>query len=73
MQWFRVELLQIGKKLSLAGNETDAQAILRITTALLKNGDRLNGYVEEVKSGLIVRVQPHSKEVLALKNDRSLE
>lgn len=66
LQWFRLELLRIGEDLSLLG-AIDAQAVLRISTALLKNATRLDAYVEEVKAGWIIRVQPYTKEALALR------
>ncbi|WP_241802251.1 hypothetical protein [Pseudomonas corrugata] len=69
LQWFRLELLRIGEDLSLLGKEIDAQAMLRISTTLLKNATRLDDYVEEVKAGWITRVQPYTEEALILRKD----
>lgn len=56
-KWSAVELMRIAERLSLAGNEADAQAILRMITVFQAGEDRLMGYAEEVSDGRITRVK----------------
>ena len=58
LKWSAVELMRIAERLSLAGNEADAQAVLRICTVFHDGEDRLVRYVEEVKAGQIDRSKP---------------
>lgn len=58
LKWSAVELMRIAERLSLAGNEADAQAVLRMCTVFHADEDRLAGYAEEVKAGRILRAQP---------------
>lgn len=46
---------RIAERLSLAGNEADAQAVLKMCTVFHADEDRLAGYADEVKAGQIVR------------------
>lgn len=55
LKWSAVELLRIAERLSLAGNEADAQAVIRICVVMQAGEDRLAGYADEVKAGGIVR------------------
>ncbi|MBH3360478.1 hypothetical protein [Pseudomonas guariconensis] len=55
LKWSAVELMRIAVRLSEAGNEADAQAVLRICQVMQAGEDRLNGYGEEVKAGRIQR------------------
>lgn len=55
LKWSAVELMRIAERLSLAGNEVDAQAVLRLCTVFHADEDRLTGYADEVKAGRIVR------------------
>lgn len=55
LKWSAVELMRIAERLSLAGNEADAQAVLRMCNVFHADEDRLAGYAEEVKAGRIVR------------------
>lgn len=55
LKWSAVELMRIAERLSLAGNEADAQAVLKMCTVLHADEDRLAGYADEVKAGRIVR------------------
>jgi len=55
MKWFAVDLLRIAERLNLAGNEVDAQAVMRITMTFVGNEERLNAYADEVKLGFIKR------------------
>ena len=55
LKWSAVELMRIAERLSLAGNEADAQAVLRLCTVFHSDEDRLAGYADEVKAGSIVR------------------
>lgn len=55
LKWSAVELMRIAERLSLAGNEADAQAVLKMCTVLQADEDRLTGYADEVKLGAIIR------------------
>lgn len=54
LKWSAVELMRIAARLSEAGNEHDAQAVIRICQVMQAGEDRLVGYREEVKVGRIV-------------------
>ena len=43
--------------MSQAGNEADAQAVLRMCTVFHGDEDRLAGYADEVKTGVIARAK----------------
>ena len=58
LKWSAVELMRIAERLSLAGNEADAQAVLRMCNVFHADEDRLAGYAEEMKAGRILRAQP---------------
>lgn len=53
LKWPAVELMRIAERLSLTGNEADAQAVLRMCTVFHADEDRLTAYADEVKAGLI--------------------
>lgn len=55
LKWSAVELMRIAERLSLASNEPDAQAIMRMITIFHNDEDRLTAYTDEVKMGRIVR------------------
>lgn len=55
LKWSAVELMRIAERLSLAGNEADAQAVLKMCTVFHADEDRLTGYAEEVKSSRVTR------------------
>jgi len=55
LKWSAVELMRIAERASLAGNEGDAQALLKMCTVFQADEDRLTAYAEEVKAGRIVR------------------
>lgn len=57
LKWSAVELMRIAERLSLAGNEADAQAVLKMCTMLQADEDRLTGYADEVKAGQIIRTK----------------
>ncbi|WP_395598583.1 hypothetical protein AB4P95_05440 [Pseudomonas sp. A1437] len=57
LKWSAVELMRIAERLSLAGNEADAQAVLRMCTVFHDGEDRLVGYAAEVEIGLVTRVK----------------
>lgn len=57
LKWSSVELMRIAERLSQGGNESDAQAVLRICRLMQDGEDRLVGYGEEVKAGRIERVK----------------
>ncbi|BCS45181.1 hypothetical protein ALQ89_00486 [Pseudomonas amygdali pv. tabaci] len=52
-----MDLLRIVERLILAGNEPDAQAILKMIILFQADEDKLAGYVDEVKAGMIIRKQ----------------
>lgn len=54
LKWSAVELLRVAERLSLAGNEPDAQAVLRMCQIFQADEDRLTAYADEVKAGRIV-------------------
>ena len=54
-KWSAVELMRIAERLSLAGDEADAQAVLRMCLVFHAGEDKLTGYAYEVKAGMIVR------------------
>lgn len=58
LKWSAVELMRIAERLSLAGNEADAQAVLKMCTVLHDGEDRLVRYADEVKAGRIIRSKP---------------
>lgn len=55
LKWSAVELMRVAERLSLAGNEPDAQAVLRMCTVFHADEDRLAAYAGEVTGGRIVR------------------
>ena len=58
LKWSAVELMRIAERLSLAGNEADAQAVLRMCNVFHADEDRLAGYADEVKARQISRSKP---------------
>lgn len=55
LKWSAVELMRIAERLSLAGSEAEAQAVLKMCVVFHAGEDKLAGYADEVKSGRIVR------------------
>ena len=55
LKWSAVELMRIAVRLSEAGNEADAQAILKMCGVFHDGEDKLAGYADEVKSERIIR------------------
>ncbi len=55
LKWSAVELMRIAERLSLAGNEADAQAVLKMCTVFHADEDKLAGYADEVEAGQISR------------------
>lgn len=55
LKWSAVELMRIAERLSLAGNEADAQAVLKMCTVFHADEDRLTRHTEDVKAGKILR------------------
>ena len=55
LKWSAVELMRVAERLSQAGNEADAQAVLRMCAVLHADEDRLTAYASEVGVGKIVR------------------
>ncbi|MBK3465843.1 hypothetical protein [Pseudomonas sp. MF6776] len=58
LKWSAVELMRIAERLSLAGNEADAQAVIRICVVMQAGEDRLAGYADEVRDQRITRAKP---------------
>jgi hypothetical protein len=61
LKWSAVELMRIAERLSLAGNEADAQAVLKMCTVFHADEDRLAGYADEVKAARIIRAAEQKK------------
>jgi hypothetical protein len=57
LKWSAVELARIADRLSQAGNEADAQAVLRMCRIFHDGEERLVGYAEETNIGHIVRAK----------------
>lgn len=57
LKWSAVELKRIAERISLTGNDADAQAVLRMCRIFQDGEERLTGYAEETHLGLIVRVK----------------
>ncbi|MDU8575232.1 hypothetical protein RYA98_23145 [Pseudomonas syringae] len=58
-KWSAVELIEVAERLSQAGNEADAQAILRVITVFHAGEDQAAaGYVDEVRAGGLIRAAP---------------
>ena len=57
LKWSAVELMRIAERASQAGNEADAQALLKMCTVFHTDEDRLTAYAEEVKAGTITRTK----------------
>ncbi|WP_243434220.1 hypothetical protein [Pseudomonas sp. 43(2021)] len=55
LKWSAIELMRIAARLSQAGSEADAQAVIRICQVMQAGEDRLAGYGDEVGSGSIMR------------------
>lgn len=55
LKWSAVELMRIAERLSAAGNEVDAQAVLRMCHVFQDGENRLLGYADEVRNGVVVR------------------
>ncbi|CRL52197.1 hypothetical protein [Pseudomonas sp. URMO17WK12:I11] len=55
LRWSAVELLRIEQQLRQAGNEVDAQAVLKLCALFQGDEARLAGYAEEVKAKVISR------------------
>lgn len=55
LKWSAVELKRIAERLSQSGHEADAQAVLKMCAVFHAGEDRLAGYADEVKAGMVVR------------------
>lgn len=51
LKWSAVELARIADRLSQAGNEADAQAVLKMCAVFQAGEDRLAGYAAEIVNG----------------------
>ena len=59
LRWSAVELLRLADQLRQAGNDVDAQAVLRLCDLFQGDEQRLAGYAEEVKAKAISRNKAH--------------
>ncbi|RON24543.1 hypothetical protein BK660_02405 [Pseudomonas brassicacearum] len=59
LRWSAVELLRIEQQLRLAGNEVDADAVLKLCALFQGDEAVLAGYSEEVKAKVISRTKAH--------------
>jgi hypothetical protein len=57
LRWSIVELTQIAERLSEAGNEADAQAVLRMCQVFQTREEQLMAYADEVKARVIHRIK----------------
>ncbi|MEH6483064.1 MULTISPECIES: hypothetical protein [Pseudomonas] len=57
LKWSAVELMRIAERLSQAGNEADAQAVLKMCVVFNAAEDKLVEYANEVQSEQIVRTK----------------
>jgi len=55
LKWSGVDLMQAAVKLSEAGQEDEAKEPMRIAAGFQEAEDKLAGYAEEVKAGVILR------------------
>lgn len=55
LRWAAKELLRVAEHLSLAGNDADAQIVMRLTMNFCGNQERLEGYADEIVTGRLVR------------------
>lgn len=55
LKWSGVDLMQIAERMSEAGLEDDARALLKIAISYQETEDKLASYADEVKAGRIVR------------------
>ncbi|VVM44639.1 hypothetical protein PS662_00480 [Pseudomonas fluorescens] len=58
LRWSAVELLRLADQLKQAGNDADAQAVMRLCNLFQGDEQRLAGYAEEVKAKVISRNKP---------------
>lgn len=61
LKWSGVDLMQAAVKLSEAGQEDDAQELIRIATRFQMVEDQIAGYADEVKAGQISRAAEQRK------------
>lgn len=57
LKWSGVDLLQAAQKLTEAGQVEEAEELLRIALSFQETEDRLAGYADEVKAGVITRAK----------------
>lgn len=59
LKWSSVDLLGIAVRLSEAGVEDEAKAILKLVQSFNEAEDVLLGYAKEIGTGLIVKASTH--------------
>jgi hypothetical protein len=62
LKWSAVELVRIAERLSLASNDADAQALLRMRQIFHAGENRLTGYADEVETRRIVRGKAEQRD-----------
>lgn len=60
LKWSAVELIRIAERLSQAGNEPDAQALIRMIAMFQREEGRLGSIIGEISAGRIVQVEETS-------------
>ncbi|MCY1426497.1 hypothetical protein D9M71_423190 [compost metagenome] len=55
LKWSSVDLYKAVKRMVEAGNEAEAEELMRIAQALQETEDKLTEYADEVRVGRIVR------------------
>ncbi|MNF55394.1 hypothetical protein D3C84_368520 [compost metagenome] len=55
LKWSRLDLYKAVKRMVEAGNEAEAEELMRIAQALQETEDKLTEYADEVRVGRIVR------------------
>lgn len=57
LKWSGVDLMQAAVRLSEAGHEDEAQELLKVAAGFQETEDRLAGYADEVRDGVITRAK----------------
>lgn len=66
LKWSAVELGRIAARLSQAGNEADAQALLHMISVFHRDEERLTSMADEIANGDIVRASAEQPGVAGL-------
>ena len=55
LKWAGVDLYVVSKRMMAAGDEQGAMELMKIAMSLQETEDKLAGYADEVKAGVVVR------------------